>query len=176
MAQMNNANTKMEMDWDDEIQIDDMKFVVLEEGDYNFEVSKVERGNFPGSAKISPSKKVTLTLLVVTDSGLATCRTDLILNRVVEFRLAQFFYCIGQKKKGEPFKMEWDKVLGAKGRAHFKPRTYTAADGSLRCTNDVITFYEYDPAYFGKDSNMVSKKTDWAAIPNSADDEGMPFD
>ena len=42
------------MDWDDAIESDGQEYVLLEEGDYNFQVVDFERGRFPGSAKIPP--------------------------------------------------------------------------------------------------------------------------
>ena len=39
--------------------------------------------------------------------------------------------------------MNWGKVLGARGRAHFKPRSYTK-DGQERQVNDVAYFIDYD--------------------------------
>ena len=87
------------LDWNDSIESDG-EFVILPEGDYNFTVTNFERGHFPGSAKMSPCNKATLTLQVKTDNGTAIVRTDLILNRVVEWRLSSFFRCIGQKKHG----------------------------------------------------------------------------
>ena len=95
MADYINNNTGM--DWDDAIENDGQEFIILPEGDYNFTVTDFERGRFPGSAKMSPCNKATLTLQVKTEDGIASIRTDLILNRVVEFRISAFFRCIGQK-------------------------------------------------------------------------------
>lgn len=50
-------------------------------------------------------------------------------------KLSSFFRCIGQKKHGERLTMDWSKVIGSRGRAHFKPRTYTDRDGNERQTN-----------------------------------------
>ena len=40
--------------------------------------------------------------------------------------------------------MDWTKVMGARGRAHFKPRTYVS-NGSEHTTNSVDRYYDYDP-------------------------------
>ena len=77
-------NNNAGMDWDDAIENDGQEFIILPEGDYNFTVTDFERGRFPGSAKMSACNKATLTLQVKTDDGIASVRTDLILNRVVE--------------------------------------------------------------------------------------------
>ena len=50
------------MNWDDTIENDGQEFVVLPEGDYTFTVTNFERGRFPGSTKIPPCNKATLTI------------------------------------------------------------------------------------------------------------------
>ena len=138
------------MDWNDTIENDGLEFVILEEGDYNFRVTDFERGRFPGSAKIPTCNKATLTLAVDTPSGTATVRFDLILYRTLEWRISSFFRAIGQKKHGEQFVMDWNKVVGSVGRARFKPRTYIDRDGNERTANDVDKFYDYEPKFFSE--------------------------
>ena len=160
-------NKNMCMEWDDAIESDGQEFVILEEGDYNFRVVEFERGRFPGSAKIPPCNKAALTLQVKTADGkIATVKTDLILHRNLEWRLSAFFRCIGQKKHGERLVMDWNKVLYAQGRAHFKPRTYTNRDGEERQANDVDRFYDFDPNFFSDEDN-------WENLPGS--DDELPF-
>lgn len=133
------------MDWDDAIENDGEEFVSLPEGDYLFEVCNFVRGRFPGSAKIPPCNKASLTLRVKPESGgVAMIYTDLILYRTLEWKISSFFRCIGQKKHGERLVMDWNNVIGAKGRAHIKPRTYTGNDGKERTVNDVEKFLDYD--------------------------------
>lgn len=141
-------NQDMFLDWNDSIENDGQEFIILPEGDYNFTVTEFERGRFPGSAKIPACNKASLTLRVDTDDGVAFVKTDLILYRLLEWRISSFFRSIGQKKHGERLVMDWNKVLGSRGRAHFKPRTYTANDGTERTTNDCDRFIDYDPENF----------------------------
>ncbi|MBR3639780.1 MAG: hypothetical protein IKN50_04155 [Clostridia bacterium] len=138
----------MFLDWDDAIESDGQEFVTLEEGDYNFTVTGFERGRFPGGAKIPACNKASLTLQVRTADGIAVIHTDLLLYRSLEWRISAFFRCIGQKKHGERLVMDWNKVIGSRGRAHFKPRTYTDRDGNERTANDVDRFYDWDEKYF----------------------------
>ena len=159
-------NNNVGMDWDDVLETDGQEYIILPEGDYNFEVTDFERGHFPGSAKMAPRNKATLTLKVVTKDGIANVRTDLILNRLVEFKIAAFFRCIGEKKHGEKLVMNWNKVLGSKGRAHFKPRTYTDKDGNERQANNVERFIDYDEKFFSADGGFV----------DLTDDGDLPFD
>ena len=154
------------MDWDDTIENDGQGFIILPDGDYNFTVTDFEHGRFPGSAKILPCNKAALTLPVKTDDGIASIRTNLILNRIVEFHISTFFRCIGQKEHGERLVMDWNKVVVSHGFAHFKPRTYTDRDGNEHQANDVDRFYDYDEKYFPAED-------DWMEITGDAND--LPF-
>lgn len=142
------ANNNVGMDWNDTIENDGQEFIILPEGDYNFVVSNFERGRFPGSAKMQACNKASLTLQVETEEGVASIRTDLILNRMLEWRISAFFRAIGRKKHGEKLVMDWNNLVGAKGRAHFKPRKYTDRDGNEKQANDVERFYDYDEKNF----------------------------
>lgn len=133
------------LDWDSDIQNDGEEFILLTEGDYNFQVVEFTRGSFPGSTKIAPCPKATIMVEVDSPDGKARVRFDLILSSVMEWKLSSFFRCIGQKQRGERLKMDWNKVVGSVGRAHFKTRKYQNKDGEEREANDVDRFYDYDP-------------------------------
>ena len=133
------------MDWNDTIENDGAQpYVVLPEGDYTFTVRSYERGRFPGGQKIPACNKAVVLLDVDSDQGPAECKLDLILHRSVEWKLAAFFRCIGQKKHGEKLVMNWDQIPGSRGRAHFKPRTFTGRNGNELQSNEVERFYDYD--------------------------------
>ena len=134
------------MDWNDTLESDGQEFIVLPEGDYTFTVTGFERGRFPGSAKLPPCNKATLTIRIDNDQGPATARFDLLLYRTLEWKIAAFFRCIGQKKHGEKLAMDWSSLPGARGRAHIRPRSYTTRDGEERQANDVVRFYDYNPS------------------------------
>ncbi len=159
-------NNNMFLDWDDAIESDGQEFVILEEGDYNFTVTDFERGRFPGGAKIPPCNKAALTLQVKTPDGVAICRTDLLLYKTMEWKLSAFFRCIGQKKHGERLVMDWNRVIGSRGRAHFKPRAYTDRDGNERQANDLDRFYDWDEKFFPAEESQFVEITD---------DDDLPF-
>ena len=130
----------MAMDWNDSISSDAKEFVTLPEGDYTFTVTSFERAHFPGSAKLPPCNKASLSLDIDNDKGITSAKVDLILCRTLEWKISSFFSSIGQKKQGETLKMDWDKVVGARGKAHIKPRKYTDRNGNEREANDVERF------------------------------------
>ena len=156
-AYNNNAPAQdMCMDWDSAIETDGQEFITLEEGDYNFEITGFERGRFPGSTKIPACNKAAITAVVRTAEGIATVKFDLILYRSLEWRISAFFRCIGQKKHGERLVMDWNRVVGSKGRAHFKPRKYTNNNGEEKVANDIERFIDYDPAFFKDEGGFVA--------------------
>lgn len=154
-------------DWDSTIENDGQEFIILPEGDYIFKVTNFERGRYPGSSKIPACNKASLTLSIDTPEGTAICRTDLILYSSLEWKIASFFRCIGQKKHGEPLKPDWNKVIGSYGKAHFKPRSYTKNDGTTGQTNDVDRYYDFDPKFF--------EGIQFETLPPAAEDEDLPF-
>lgn len=161
------------MDWNDAIVEDGQEFITLEEGDYNFTVTAFERGHFPGSTKIPPCNKATVTVVVDTPEGKASVKFDLILFRTLEWRISAFFRCIGQKKHGERLVMDWNKVIGSQGRAHFKPRTYTNSYGEEKTANDVDRFIDYDPKFFTEQNSAPAPKTD--GFTELGPDDDLPF-
>lgn len=141
---MSEYQKNVAMDWDDVIDNDGQEFILLPEGDYVFTVTNLERGYYNGSAKMEACNTADLTLEVRTTDGTAQIKTRIFLNRRVEWRMAAFFRCIGQKKRGEELKPRWNEVLGSRGIAHFKPRSYVGQDGEARQANDVARWIDYD--------------------------------
>ena len=148
---MENINQNMEMDWNDTILEDGQDLVLLDEGDYNFIVTNFERGRFLGGQKIPACNKATITVQVETEKGLSVIKFDLLLYRSVEWRISSFFRCIGQKKHGEKLTMNWNQVIGSKGRAHITQRKYTNQYGEEKTINDIGRFIDYDPKFFAID-------------------------
>ena len=44
--------------------------------------------------------------------------------------------------------MDWNKVVGSIGRAHFKQRTYTNQYGEEKVVNDLDRFIDYNASNF----------------------------
>jgi len=158
-------NQNMVMDWNDSIENDGQEFVLLPEGDYNFVITNFERGRFPGGPKIPACNKAAITAQITTDEGICIVKFDLLLYRSVEWRISSFFRCIGQKKSGEKLVMNWNTVIGSKGRAHIKQRTYTNSYGEEKTVNDMDKFIDYNPDFFKNDKPTLIPVEDDGDLP-----------
>lgn len=131
------GNTNGALDWDSEITKDD-EYELLPEGTYSFKVESLERARFNGSEKMSACNQANLTLILTGQDGKQHKVFDtLFLHSKAEWRLSQFFTSIGQKKKGEPLKMNWNLVPGSSGKLELKINRYTKKDGSTGENNKV---------------------------------------
>lgn len=160
-------NTPHELGWDDEIT-NDSSYVLLEEGDYQFTVTAFERARFPGSAKTPPCGKAVFTLAVETPGGTAFVQYEIIMWSTFDWKRAEFFRAIGQKKRGEPLRPRWNETVGSRGRGHFKPRTFTKKDGTEGRANGVEKLYDYDPA-----AMTAGDWTDAGNVPTPWDSEAF---
>lgn len=134
-----------ELGWEDEIQKDGGEFTLLPAGDYNFTVTKFERGRFAGSEKMPACNQAKLELTVHSpDHGDVIVFHNLFLHTKTEGLLSNFFAGIGQKKKGEALRMNWSAVVGAKGRLKLEINKFRGNDGNEKTNNQVKTFYAKD--------------------------------
>lgn len=110
------------LDWDDEIEDDgaERNFVILEEGDYPFEVTKFERGHYTpkAGAKTPACNQANITIKISTDDGDCYITDGFPLASTMEWKASQFYRSIGLKKHGEKLKMKWQETVGLKGVAH----------------------------------------------------------
>jgi len=135
------------LSWDSAIEDDgNGGFVLLPEGDYEFTISGFERGQHNQSAKIPACPKAIVTLSIDSGNGVAEIKENLLLHKSMEWKLTSFFRSLGMKKHGERLIMDWDKVLGAAGRAHVIQREYIGNDGTNKKANNVGYFIDYIPA------------------------------
>lgn len=138
-------NNDIAMGWDDTIE-NDSNFVLLPEGDYDFEITGFERKRFDGSKKMSACPMAALSVKLSSKTnpelGTSTINHNLFLNRKCEGLLCAFFTAIGDRKHGEPLRMNWTAVKGKKGRCKVGVREWTANDGSKKQSNEIKKFYE----------------------------------
>lgn len=139
-----NPNDDMgrELGWDDTIEHDSPDFVILPEGDYDFEIIDFERGRHNGSEKLPPCNKAVVHIRVEGKEGVTTIKHNLFLHSKTEGILCAFFTAIGQRKKGERLKMNWNTVVGSKGRCQVGTRKWINDEGKEITMNQIKRFYE----------------------------------
>lgn len=123
MTTFNNNNADRELGWDDEI-VKDSSFILLPDGDYKFTVKMYERGRFNGSEKMPPCAQATIYCEIEAPEGTVTLKNNLFLHTKTEGILSSFFASIGQKKKGEPLRMNWNTVVGSTGMCKVSSKEY----------------------------------------------------
>lgn len=134
--------TEGELSWDDVIENDSPEFVILPDGDYDFEVVDFERGRHNGSEKLPPCNKAIVHIRIEGKGGISIIKHQLFLHTITEGMLCAFFTGIGQRQKGERLKMNWNAVVGSKGRCKVGTRKWTNDEGKEMVFNEVKKFYE----------------------------------
>ena len=137
-----NDDYERELGWDDPIEKDSPDFILLPEGDYNFEVAGFERARHPGSEKLPPCNKAIVSVKVTGAEGSTTIKHNLFLHSKTEGMLCAFFNAIGQRKKGERLQMNWNTVTGSRGRCKLGVRNWTNDKGDPMQSNEIKRFYD----------------------------------
>lgn len=126
MTEYNN-NFDRELGWDDMIE-KDSEFVLLPDGLYYFTVAGFERGrhtpNPQNPGKLPACNKATVHIKISANEGETELRHNLFLHSSTEGMLSAFFAAIGQKKKGEPLRMNWNAIIGKTGVCKVGTRQY----------------------------------------------------
>jgi hypothetical protein len=134
-------NKGYELDWDSEIENEGSEFIVAEPGDYDFTVTNFERGRFQGSAKMPPCNQAKLTIRLDLSEGTCEIKHNLFLHSKTEWKLCEFFTAIGQRQSGQRVAMNWNAVIGSKGRCKVSKRSFESRDGKTLWANDIDKFY-----------------------------------
>ena len=136
------TNQGYELGWDSTIENDSPDFVILPEGDYNFEVIEFERARHNGSEKLPACNKAVVHIKIEGTEGVSIIRHNLFLHSITEGMLCAFFTGIGQRKKGEKVTMNWNQVVGSKGKAQVGIRKWVNDQGEEKVFNEIKKFYE----------------------------------
>ncbi|VTS13443.1 hypothetical protein [Streptococcus pseudoporcinus] len=156
MTEYNN-NFEREFGWDDTIQEDAKEFITLQPGDYVFTVTGFDRQrhtpNPQNPGKLPACPKAVISLEIETAEGIAILTHNLFLHSSTEGMLSAFFGAIGQKKHGEPLKMNWNTVVGAKGVARINKRKGTGQYA--------------DKEYDNIKSMIYADEVDWTKVLNA---------
>lgn len=129
-----------ELGWNSEITNEGKDFIIAEPGDYDFTVVGFERGRFNGSAKMPACNQAELSIKLNHPDGECIVKDKLFLHSKTEWKISEFFLGIGQKKKGESFRPNWNAIIGATGRCKVKKRSYENK-GQTYWTNDIEKYY-----------------------------------
>jgi hypothetical protein len=140
----NNNNVDRELGWNDPIEHDGPDFITLPDGDYNFEITGMERARHDGSDKLPPCNKAIISVKIECEEGTTTIKHNLFLHTKTEGILCAFFTAIGQRKHGEKQNMNWNKVVGSKGRCKVIVDKWTDKNGDEKTNNKITKFYEPD--------------------------------
>jgi len=137
------SEMERELGWEDQIENDGADYVLLPAGDYDFEVTAFERGRHNGSEKLPPCNKAIISIKLIGENGKSTTvKHNLFLHSKTEGMLCAFFTSIGQRKKGEKVTMNWNAVIGTRGRCKVTIRNWTSNTGSDMQNNEIAKFYE----------------------------------
>ncbi len=123
------SNQERELGWDDTITAE-VGFILIPPGTYQFRVVDLERGRYtPREGGTLPAcNKATVHCEIASEQGTVIIKNNLYLHTRTQGLLAVFFASIGQKKKGEPLRMNWSKVIGSTGLCEVG--TYEGNDGN----------------------------------------------
>lgn len=151
-----NNNFDHELDWNDEITNDGAEFISLQPGDYQFIVTNIERArhtpNPHNPGKLPACNKAIVSVKIETAEGSTTLKHNLFLHSTTEGMLSAFFGAIGQKKHGQPLKMNWN-VIGATGVCRINKRKGTGQYAD----------HEYDNIK----SMIYADDVDWTKVLNA---------
>lgn len=139
---MNNDNNEF-LNWGESFTAQEDEFVLLDEGVYNFTVTKMEKKIYDGnSSKIKNGcPYAELNLQIESPKGTANVRERLYLMKSMQWKLTQFFMGIGQQVVvGQPFNPNWETVIGSKGKAEITQHSYTNQNGDNRTNNQVAHY------------------------------------
>lgn len=120
-------NFDHEIGWEDTIE-KDSDFVLLPDGLYFFTVVGMERTrhtpNPQNPGKLPACNKAIVSIKIVANEGETELRHNLFLHSSTEGMLSAFFAAIGQKRKGEPLRMDWNAIVGKTGVCKVGIREY----------------------------------------------------
>lgn len=143
---MAQTNSNTALDWAEElIAPEEHAKVILDEGEYAFDVTEFKRGRFAGSDKICacPQAEVTLNVYGIGCSGVPI-KERFPLNNKMLWKLVPFLKAIGlvdsDLQDGDKFKVAWDKVQGAHGACYVEPDSFVGSDGNEVQVNRITRY------------------------------------
>lgn len=116
------------MGWDDTITAEAKEYILLPVGTYQFIIKdNFVRSKTSGNGKLPVCNKADITLTINYEGKEVKVTTSLILHKSLEWKISQFFECIGMKQKGIPFRPDWNGIIGKTGTVKISHREYNDA-------------------------------------------------
>lgn len=140
MADYNNNTDDVALDWGDSVKAGE-GFHLLPAGTYFFNVTKMEKLRYAGSAKMPSCPQAKLTISCTnwddpTENGPVI--TSLFLTQKQAWKIADFFKCLGDAEDAEGnVRPDWFNVVGRGGVLELGIREYEKRDGSKGEANEV---------------------------------------
>ncbi|MBY0584768.1 hypothetical protein K5I04_04820 [Murdochiella sp. Marseille-P8839] len=138
------TNTEGALDWDSVIEKDSSDFVLLPVGQYDFTIVNLEKKQYQGGEKMGPCPQADITIRVIEPESKepVDVTTPIFLHKKTEGIMSAFLVAIGQKKRGEPCRPNWNAMIGLRGRCEISHRSWTGNDGQEMKSNNVKKWLE----------------------------------
>lgn len=157
---MNNQNNEF-LNWGEGFTAQENEFVLLDEGVYNFTVTKMEKKVYDGNSTKIPNgcPYAELTIQVESQKGTANIKERLYLMKSMLWKLTQFFAGIGQPVvTGQPFTPNWSTVIGSTGKAEITQHHYTNQNGDDRTNNQIGRYLKPQDPTPAVNANVASQQ------------------
>ena len=183
---MNNQNNEF-LNWGEGFTAQEDEFVLLDEGVYNFTVTKMEKKVYSGNSTKIPNgcPYAELNVQVQSQKGTANIRERLYLLKSMQWKLTHFFASIGQPVvTGQVFNPNWNAVVSASGKAEITQHNYTNQNGDNRTNNQVSRYLKPDDPTPAVNANIQAQgqqpqgqQMSQQPFTNNAPqgNDGMPF-
>lgn len=116
------------LSWDDEEYTceDAPEYILLKPGEYDFKVQSFERAYYNGNSEknIPPCPQAKVTLFIETPEGNALVYENFFLRLKVKWMFDNFFRALGVAKPNQPYKPDWQRIVGMTGRCFIDNREY----------------------------------------------------
>lgn len=175
---MNNQNNEF-LNWGEGFTAQEDEYVLLDEGVYNFTVTKMEKKVYSGNSTKIPNgcPYAELTIQVPSQKGNANLTERLYLLKSMQWKLTQFFAAIGQPVVvGQVFNPNWNTVIGSTGKAEVVQHNYTNQNGDNRTNNQVNRYLKPDDPTPAVNVNLQGQSNNGMPFPPSNNQQGQPQD
>lgn len=100
--------------WDDEVTSDGAQFIALRPGKYVGKVTAIDKKIWSGGGKMTNCPMAEVKIEVDTNLGKTFVTDRIFLSKSMEWKIGQFLYAFGLKKKGEAVKAS--SIINALGK------------------------------------------------------------